>query len=129
MNRTESRKNAMIIMYQCLLKKITPFDVLTEEVDNDLFIPPFDVDEYFDSILYEIQLHQDEYIEMIDQQLSDWSFNRLGYIEQAILMVAYAELQAGQTERAIVIDQAIELTKIYGEETSYKLINGTLDHL
>ncbi len=129
MNRHNARRNAMIVVYQSLIKKVSPLEILETGFSTEEFIPPFDLDPYFEVIVEMIATYKDEFIEAIASGLNDWSFARLGYIEQAILLVAYAELVSKQTDRAIILDQAVTLAKSYGEEQSYKLINGTLDHL
>ena len=74
--------------------------------------------------------YKDIYIEKINQSLNDeWEFKRLGYVEQAILIIACCELDLDVSPKAIVIDEAVTLAKKYCDEETYKLINGVLDHL
>ncbi len=87
-----------------------------------------------DSFLYTITIdamkYKDIYIEKINHSLTqDWEFKRLGYVEQAILILACCELDLDVSPRAIVIDEAVTLAKKYCDEETYKLINGVLDHL
>ena len=65
----------------------------------------------------------------MDQLLTGWRFNRLGFLEQAILLVACAELELGYQDRVIVVNEAIRLSKEYCDSESFKLINGVLDAL
>lgn len=54
----------------------------------------------------------------------------LGYIEYLILCIAVFELtKCFNTPYKVIINEAIELTKIYGSEKSYKFINGVLDKM
>ena len=50
-------------------------------------------------------------------------------MEQAILLLALSELEQGIQDKTVIVNEAIELTKAYGEDDSYKLINGVLDAL
>lgn len=51
----------------------------------------------------------------------------LGIIEQAILRVSLYELIHESLTHKIVINEAIEIAKIFGSDESYKFINGVLD--
>jgi len=73
-----------------------------------------------------------ENIESIDKLISshlrkEWSFNRLGSIERAILRLATFEVAYQKTDRAVVINEAVELTKEYASDQTPKFINGVLD--
>ncbi|MDH6366356.1 MULTISPECIES: transcription antitermination factor NusB [Breznakia] len=125
MNRHETREVAMTSLYQSfLLQK----DIKRVLVDNDKIgneIPPF---------LYTITIDATKnlpvYKERINKVLNgSWNFDRLGYIEQAILLIAATELDFETAQRQIIIDEAIELAKKYCDDDAYKLINGVLDRL
>ena len=61
--------------------------------------------------------------------LEEWEFERLGCVEKAILLMAAAELDFETASKAVVIDEAVTLSKKYCDEETYKLINGVLDRL
>ncbi len=117
------RKNAMIAIYQHLLSgkdiKQAVYDICGNEVDGFLY-----------TITIEAMQHKDRYIESINKALrKDWTFNRLGYVEQAILLIAACELDLEHAARSIIINEAITLAKQYCDDEAYKLINGVLDKL
>lgn len=58
-----------------------------------------------------------------------WTFERLSYLEQAILLVSCQELQNGELDRKIIINEAVELAKQYCDEKSYRFINGILKNI
>ena len=89
-----------------------------------------EIDPFLYTITIDAMKYRDVYIAKINQALrDDWTFERLGYVEQAILIMACCELDLEVSPRAIVIDEAITLAKKYCDEETYKLINGVLDHL
>ena len=70
-------------------------------------------------------------IEMVDKaiidNLKEWDFERLGTIERATLRLACYEILFGELDSAVVINEAVEITKAFGTEQSPKFINGVLD--
>lgn len=89
-----------------------------------------EIDPFLYTITIDAMKYKDIYIEQINHSLrDDWEFDRLGYVEKAILILACCELDLDVSPRAIVIDEAITLAKKYCDEDTYKLINGVLDHL
>ena len=66
---------------------------------------------------------------MIESKLNNWAFDRLGFLEQAILLVGVAELLSEDADKAVIINEAIEFTKKYAAADSFKLINGLLDQI
>ena len=74
--------------------------------------------------------YEEDYIQMINEALrEDWTFERLGYVEKAILIMAACELDMEIAPKPIVINEAVTLAKKYCDEETYKLINGVLDRL
>ena len=65
--------------------------------------------------------------EAIIKHLKDWDFERLGTIERATLRLASYEIIFGDLDSAVVINEAVEITKAFGTEQSPKFINGVLD--
>lgn len=58
-----------------------------------------------------------------------WTFDRLSYLERAILLVGCAELKEAELDKKIIINEAVELAKQYCDEESYRFINGILTHI
>ncbi|WP_297484656.1 transcription antitermination factor NusB [Sulfurimonas sp.] len=72
-----------------------------------------------------------EHLEAVDKaiitHLKDWDFERLGAIERATLRLAAYEILFSELDSAVVINEAVEITKAFGTEQSPKFINGVLD--
>jgi len=59
--------------------------------------------------------------------LKEWDYTNIGRIEKAIMRLgAYEILKAG-TDRAIIINEAVELAKELADDNAPKFINGVLD--
>lgn len=63
----------------------------------------------------------------IVRHLKEWDFDRLGSIERATLRLGGFEILFSELDSAVVINEAIEITKAFGTEQSPKFINGVLD--
>jgi N utilization substance protein B len=73
-----------------------------------------------------------ENIELIDKTIRDrlehWDFNRLARVDLAILrMSVYCLLFQRDIPVTVVIDEAIDISKDFGSDDSYRFINGMLD--
>ncbi len=63
-------------------------------------------------------------------QYSSRHVKEINLVEQAILVSAAVELTENMSVPApVVINEAVELAKLYGAEDSYKFINGLVDKL
>ena len=65
--------------------------------------------------------------EAIVKHLKDWDFERLGSVERATLRLGAYEIMKTSLDSAVVINEAIEVSKAFGTEQSPKFINGVLD--
>lgn len=72
-----------------------------------------------------------ENIEMIDKEiqthLKDWDYDGIGKVEKAIMRLGAYEILVAKTDRAIIINEAVELAKALADEKSPQFINGVLD--
>ena len=65
----------------------------------------------------------------IDSHLTDWDYNGIGKVEKAIMRLAAYEILVAKTDKAIIINEAVELAKTLADEKSPQFINGVLDAL
>jgi len=72
-----------------------------------------------------------ENLEMLDAEiekhLTDWDYDAIGRVEKAILRLGAYEILIAKTDRAIIINEAVELAKSLADEKSPQFINGVLD--
>ncbi|MGL5978098.1 MAG: transcription antitermination factor NusB [Erysipelotrichaceae bacterium] len=126
MNRHQQRELAMTCLYQYFLLKGDIKQIVLDNLDGKNEIDPFLYTITVDAVQY-----QDDYIAMLNEKLatSDWEFNRLGFVERAILLIAVCELDLETAQKPIIIDEAVNLTKKFCDDDTYKLVNGVLDQL
>ena len=65
----------------------------------------------------------------IDEHLTEWDYSSIGKVEKAILRLGAYEILVAKTDKAIIINEAVELAKKLADEKSPKFINGVLDAL
>ncbi|HIP29022.1 MAG TPA: transcription antitermination factor NusB [Sulfurovum sp.] len=74
-----------------------------------------------------------ENLEMLDREiqahLTDWDYNAIGKVEKAILRLGAYEILVAKTDKAIIINEAVELAKTLADDKSPNFINGVLDAL
>ncbi len=103
-----------------------------------------DIEKYLDEILedkkirnkqkeFAISLYNGviENLESIDKEinkhLKEWKIDSIGNIERAILRLGAYEILFGELDSAVVINEAIELSKTLASDTAPKFVNGVLD--
>jgi transcription antitermination protein NusB len=74
-----------------------------------------------------------ENLEMLDakiqENLKDWDYDAIGKVEKAIMRLGAYEILVAKTDKAIIINEAVELAKSLADEKSPQFINGVLDAL
>ena len=64
--------------------------------------------------------------DMIQKAAPEWPIDKIAKIDLAILRLAVRELTSGKEPPKVIIDEAVEIAKEYGNEHSSKFINGAL---
>ena len=124
MTRHTNREKAMFVTYQNQMQN-RPI----EELIRDNFTEEEQTDEYIINVVRQAIENTDRYHSYIDEVLDGWTFDRLGYIEQAILLNGCAEFDLKQESMQVIIDEYVRLAKDFCDKDSYKLINGVLDKI
>jgi N utilization substance protein B len=73
--------------------------------------------------------HLDELDALITQAAPEWPRDQIAKIDICILRLAVYELRYTTTPQKVVIDEAVELAKEFGGDTSSKFVNGVLGTL
>lgn len=101
-------------------------DIVPEQMSE--FFVLFEDD--FKALLYAAVKQEHLIIDTINRLIPDgWTFERLPLIDRAILFMAISEMTLEFDDKAIIINEAVEISKMFCEEGQYKYINGLLDHL
>ena len=82
---------------------------------------------YITDAVLGIEKNKEEIITNIEKNLKpDWKIERISKIDLAILKLAIYEIKYKEIPFKVVINEAVELAKKYGEETSKNFVNGIL---
>ena len=125
--RRKARRFTLQALYQCQLAGAAVSDIEAQFLANQDFAK---VDrEYFHDLLHGV-LGQ---VKTLDEQLTPYLDRRveeLSQVEKAILRLGAFELKERQdVPYRVVINEGIELAKVFGAEDSFKYVNGVLDKL
>ena len=82
--------------------------------------------EYFKLLLEGIVLSKDDLEKMIAPHI-DRPIDQIDSIERAIIWISVYEISNIDIPNSVVINEAIELAKSFGSETSFQYINAVLD--
>ena len=127
MNRSAIRELTFRLIYSMEIQKETNIE---EQVD--LYIESNNIDdenakEYIKDVIFGINSNVKEITELIEKHLkSDWKIDRISKIDLSLLKLAIYEIKYTETPFKVVINEAVELAKKYGEDKSKNFVNGVL---
>ena len=127
MNRSTMREQAFKLIYSLEMQK-------QENLENqlDLYIEANNIEnndaiEYIKDAILGIEENKEKILAYIEKNLkSDWKIDRISKIDLAILKLAIYEIKYKKLPYKVVINEAVELDKKYGEDNSKKFVNGIL---
>lgn len=125
-SRSELRKKIMIILYQINVYDINKVDYTVDEVINSVL----DIDnEFVKDVVYGVITYKNDIDEMANKYLNNWTIDRLGNTDQAIIRMAIYELLYTDTPDIVVINEALCLAKDYSDDKVKDMINACLDKI
>jgi len=129
-----TRRDARIVAFQTLYR----YDITKEPLETLMDLSWMDRghrERLSDELLAFVQLlvggtveHIAEVDEAIDARLEHWDMVRLARVDLALLRLsAYSLLYQRDIPTRVTIDEAVEIAKLYGNDQSFKFVNGVLD--
>lgn len=126
MNRSEARDMAFKFLYQVEVQKENNNDVIEMFFENNS-ITDEDAKNYIKDIANGVQNNLIDITEAIQKNLKkEWRIERISKVTLAILKLAVYEIVYSKLPYKVVINEAVELAKKYGEDTAPVFINGIL---
>ena len=130
MSRRLARELAMQALYQLDFQtELEPLAAL-EAAAFELEVTPGAVD-YAKRLVEGICAHREQIDQHLSSTSSQWKLERMAAVDRNISRIAIYELLFGEEEMTpgIVINEAVEIAKKYGEKDSARFINGVLGSL
>lgn len=128
--RRQAREIAFRAAYQADVTG-DPIDRCLEEILEDLeeAADP-ETKEFASSLVSTLALHQLEIDTVVSRIAKNWSLSRMAATDRSVIRLAAAELlYHAEVPVRVTLDEAIEIAKKYGMETSGAFVNGILDRL
>jgi transcription antitermination protein NusB len=117
--RHQQRERALSLLYEAELKGESPLAVA-----DALAVPP---DPYVGTLLTNAVATREEADRRISAAAVGWPLDRMAVIDRLVLRLAVAELlDPDGPPVPVVIDEAVELAKVYSTEESGAFVNGIL---
>ena len=126
LTRSELREKVMTILYQIELytKNSIEYnidDVIKENLEIE--------NEFVKDMVYGTTTYLTDIDKIANDNLTDWTIDRLDSMGRSILRMSIYELKYMDTPDLVVINEAIELAKKYSDDNVRKMINAVLDKL
>lgn len=127
MNRSAIRELAFKLIYSLEIQNQESLEEQIELYIQNGEITDTKAIEYIKDTVNGIHEHEDEIISLIEKNLkADWEFNRVSKIDLSLLKLAIYEIKYTDIPYKVAINEAVELAKKYGEDTSKNFVNGIL---
>ncbi|WP_163102639.1 transcription antitermination factor NusB [Peribacillus alkalitolerans] len=121
MKRREAREKALQALFQIDLAKAEIDEAITSVLEDQKS------DEYFEFLVKGTVEKQTEIDSLLKENLEKWKIERLANVDRNILRMAVFEMmEVNDTPINVVLDEAIEIAKLYGDDQSPKFINAVL---
>lgn len=126
MNRSSAREQAFKLLYSIEIQQDDNSEQTELYIENNE-ITDNKTREYIIDIINGVKENKNNIEKLISNNLkSNWKFDRISKINIAILKLATYEIIYKEIPYKVAINEAIELSKKYGEDNSPSFINGVL---
>jgi len=125
MNRHYARVIALQVLYECDFRESKDVVGVLERHLNNLKVTGENLD-FVKELVSKTSSRIPEIDKTIEKVAPDWPIEQVAMIDRNILRISICELNDFDTPPKVVINEAIELAKTFGSETSSKFVNGVL---
>lgn len=125
--RRKAREHALQLLFQ---QDSSQGKILFDE--GDTLHPSVDkpVEDFVDRLVRGVTRHLSEIDSLIRKHAEHWSLERMALVDRNVLRIAVFELlYLDDIPAKVTLNEAIEVAKRYGDESSSSFINGILDRI
>jgi transcription antitermination protein NusB len=126
LTRSMLREKIMTILYQIFMYDNSKIKYNVDDVINEVLEME---NNFVREVVYGVVDKEKEIKKIANEYLTGWTIDRIGKPDQAILCMAIYELLYTNTPNVVCINEAIELSKKYSDDSVRKMINATLDKI
>ncbi|MGC9521484.1 MAG: transcription antitermination factor NusB [Anaerolineae bacterium] len=126
--RRLARELALQALYEIDLVGHAPAVVLNERFESCADLSPR-VESYVRSLVGGILAAVEQLDRYIQDHAPDWPLDQVAVIDRNLLRMALYEFTGGKVPVKVAINEAVELAKAYGAESSPRFVNGVLGAL
>ena len=127
MNRSAAREEAFKVLYSLEVQKKEEIKEQLELYLQNENITDKNTVSYINSTIEGIYNNSDTIEQKISDNLKkDWKIERISKVDLALLKLAIYEILYTDTPYKVAINEVLELSKKYSEESSSNFINGVL---
>ena len=123
-NRSELRKIIMTALYQMSVYDANKIEYEPKAVIKDLLEVEND---FVNEIVFGVLNNKDQIDKKANKYLKDWTIDRLGKTDQAIIRMGIYEILYTSTPDIVCINEAILLAKEFSDDKVKNMINAILD--
>lgn len=126
MNRSHAREQAFKLLYSIEVQQDKSEEQIDLYIENNE-IANEETKEYIKDTINGIQQNEEEINKLISENLKeDWQLERIPKINISLLKLAIYEIIYKKIPYKVAINEAVELSKKYGEDNARAFINGIL---
>lgn len=126
MSRRVAREELFKLVFESELKEESTKEVLENYLKRDEVLTNENELAFIKKYMNGIAENNDKILKTINNNITGWSFERIGNVEKALLKCSVYELICETTPFEIVVNEVVELAKLYGDEKTADFVNGVL---
>lgn len=125
MKRRTAREKALQALFQIDVSNNDPQSALEHVLEGK------NGDEYLTRLVNGVTDNKEEIDNLIKGNLEKWTIDRLATVDRNLMRVAVYEMMHCQSEvpANVILDEAIEIAKLYGDDQSSRFVNGVLSKI
>ena len=124
--RHKARKRALDVLFEAELRGSDPMTVLSETEARRLAAGETELPEYSRELVHGVVEHRDRIDEILSTYSLGWTLERMPAVDRNLLRLGAYELLWGDVPSAVVIDEAVELSRELSTDDSPSFVNGLL---
>ena len=124
MNRRDARITAFCLLFESDFHPECSFDEIYQRAED---VGELKVNGFAKTLFENTVLNKETIDEQIEAVSNKWKISRFSAVARAIIRMAVGEMMYSEVPAKIVINEAVEISKLYDEKKATAFINGILN--